>query len=171
MPGLLARKPLVALRFSGRGSSNAAAQRHTLRGAGMRYNGHPWAMYTALVARSPMTLLNSIFLLAYLLCAAVQVNDADAAHWIALYLAAALMCAAQYRRKLARWVPLALLLTSLAWIATLLPGLAGTVSWSEVFASLGMRTRAIEEAREIGGLALVALWSGVLLARHSPTPP
>ena len=110
-----------------------------------------------------INVLNTLFLLAYLLSAAVQYNDPDASPWIAIYLAAAVMCVAQYRRKLPRWLPLPLLFTSLVWIGALVPGIAGQVSFTEILESISMQTRAVEEAREIGGLAFIALWAAVLL--------
>jgi hypothetical protein len=39
------------------------------------------------------------------------------------------------------------------------------VSWAEIVESISMKTEAVEEAREVGGLALVLLWS-VVLAVH-----
>ena len=44
--------------------------------------------------------------------------------------------------------------------------MVGQVSLEEVFASISMQTKAVEEAREVGGLFLVALWSGVLSFRR-----
>ena len=105
--------------------------------------------------------LNLLFLLSYTLSALVQFNDPDSGVWIAIYLAAALMCLLQASQRLPSSVPVLLLLISLAWIATLLPSL-GNTSLAEIFESISMKTRAVEEAREIGGLALVSLWSGWL---------
>jgi glucan phosphoethanolaminetransferase (alkaline phosphatase superfamily) len=110
---------------------------------------------------------NSLFLVAYPLSAAVQYNDPDPWSWVALYLAAALMCIAWFRKRLRRWYAPVLLLISLVWIGTLLPAVAGKVTLPELFESLSMRTRSIEEAREIGGLLLVAIWSAVLMHRKS----
>lgn len=109
-----------------------------------------------------MTLCNAIFLIIYLLSAAVQYNDPDARLWIAMYLAAAAMCAMQFRKNPPRWLPRALLLFSMVWIGALLPSIIGQVSLTEIFASIRMQTQAVEEAREIGGLVLVGLWAGVL---------
>ena len=109
-----------------------------------------------------MKLLNGLFFCAYILSALVQYNDPDSLPWVVVYLAAACMCVAQYRRNLPRWLPLILLFTSLVWIATLVPSLYGNVSWSDIFESVSMKTKAVEEAREIGGLAFVALWAAVL---------
>ncbi|MAT95130.1 MAG: hypothetical protein CME59_21375 [Halioglobus sp.] len=111
-----------------------------------------------------MLLFNALFLLAFLLSAAVQYNDPDALAWIVIYLAAGAMCLAWFARRCPRWLPMLLLLACLLWIGTLLPGL-GSASVDEIFASISMQTRAVEEAREIGGLALVALWATVLTLR------
>ena len=111
-------------------------------------------------------ILNTIFLIIYLLCAAVQYNDPDAALWILIYLFAAGMCIARMRKKRQRWLPPVLLVVSLLWIGSLLPHIVGQTSLAEVFASISMQTKAVEEAREIGGLFLVALWAGVLSFRR-----
>ena len=116
-----------------------------------------------------MTICNAIFLLIYLLCAAVQYNDPDGMVWAAMYLAAAAMCTLQFRRNPPRWLAPVLVAISVAWIAALLPNIIGQVSIQEIFASISMRTRAVEEAREIGGLSLVILWAAVLWHRQRAT--
>lgn len=113
-----------------------------------------------------MTLCNALFLLVYLLSAAVQYNDPDALRWAAMYLAAAAMCALQFRRNPPRWPAFGLLAISVIWMGLLLPSIVGQVSFEEIFASISMQTRAVEEAREIGGLLLVALWAAVLSYRQ-----
>lgn len=114
----------------------------------------------------PMTICNVIFLIIYLLSAAVQYNDPDALLWIAIYLAGALMCAVQFRSSPPRWIPRVMLAITVVWIGTLLPSIVGQVSLQEIFASISMRTKAVEEAREIGGLCLVSLWAAVLCYRQ-----
>lgn len=116
-----------------------------------------------------VTALNAIFLVAYLLSAAVQYNDPDALPWIAIYLLAAGMCILQLRNTHQRLLPRLLLGVSLLWVAVLLPEVVGRASLSEIFASIRMQTRAVEEAREIGGLLLIALWAGVLGFRRPAT--
>lgn len=113
-----------------------------------------------------MTICNAIFLLVYLLSAAVQYNDPDGVVWATMYMAAAAMCALQFRRNRTRWLAPVLVATSVVWIGMLLPDIIGQVSLEEIFASISMRTRAVEEAREIGGLALVLLWAAVLCYRQ-----
>jgi len=114
-------------------------------------------------------LCNGFFLLVFALSAAVQYNDPDALRWIAVYTAAAALCLAQFLAVLPRWIPAALLAACLVWIALLLPKVVGQVSFSEVFESITMRTRAVEEAREIGGLLLVVVWTAVLAYRGRPS--
>jgi len=112
-----------------------------------------------------MKVLNSLFLAAFVLSALVQYNDPDAIAWALIYTAAAVLCLFQYRKTPPRWLAAALLGASLVWIVALLPDVVGHVPWRDIVGSISMRTRAVEEAREIGGLALVALWSAVLLWR------
>ncbi len=129
-------------------------------------------MFTALTEchmTMVITICNASFLLVYLLSAAVQYNDPDALVWAAIYLAAAAMCALQFRRNPPRWLAPALVAISVVWIGMLLPRIVGQVSLEEIFASISMRTRAVEEAREIGGLSLVILWAAVLWHRQRAT--
>ena len=109
---------------------------------------------------------NFLFLLAFALSVLVQYNDPDPWAWIAIYLAAAGMCIAWYRHRLPRWYAPLLLVISLVWIGILLPSVVGKVSLPELIDSVSMKTRSVEEAREIGGLLLVAIWSGVLMHRR-----
>ena len=106
---------------------------------------------------------NSLFLLAYLASALVQYNDPDPWSWIGIYLAATGMCIVQFRKRLPKWYPTALLIISLVWIGTLLPSVIGKVSPADIVESISMKTQSIEEAREIGGLTLIAIWSAVLI--------
>ena len=106
--------------------------------------------------------LNAVFLIIYLLCAVVQYNDPDTLPWALIYLAAATMCLLEVGNKPAKWLPPTLLGISLVWIGFLLPSIVGQVSLEEIFASITMKTKAVEEAREIGGLLLVVFWAGVL---------
>ena len=112
------------------------------------------------------TTFNTLFLVAYLLSAAVQYNDSDALAWIAIYLSAAAMCITWYLKRLPKRFPAILLTIALVWIGSLLPGILGQVTPAEVIESISMKTRSVEEAREIGGLALVAIWAAVLAYRR-----
>jgi len=107
--------------------------------------------------------LNALFLVAYLLSAAVQFNDPDPIAWVVIYSAAAGLCVARFVRRQRQWLAALLCCASLIWIGTLLPAVLGQVSPADVVESISMQTRAVEEAREIGGLMMIALWSGLLL--------
>jgi Transmembrane family 220, helix len=72
------------------------------------------------------------------------------------------MCLLNLAHRPPRWLPLSLLLITLAWAAYLLPDVVGHVPLGEIADSLSMKTRSVEEAREIGGLLLVALWSAIV---------
>lgn len=111
------------------------------------------------------TLLNAIFLIIFLLCAAVQYNDPDTIVWISLYLAAAGMCIAEFRPEPPRWPPRILALISVAWIGTLLPSIVEQASLEDIFTSITMTTNAVEQAREVGGLLLVGVWASALSYR------
>jgi len=116
-----------------------------------------------------ITVINTVFLVFFLLSAAVQYNDPDPVRWMLVYLSAAAMCVLQYRGTGKRLLPRLLFLVSLLWMGSLLPSIIGHTTLAEVFASLTMQTREVEEARECGGLLLVALWAGFLsIRRHSP---
>jgi hypothetical protein len=103
-----------------------------------------------------------VMLLAFILSTAVQFNDPDSLLWIAIYSASALCCLAYLLGKNIATAAGALALLALLWALSLLPAVVGHASLSEVFASISMQTRAVEEAREIGGLLLVAGWMGLL---------
>ncbi|NND67359.1 MAG: hypothetical protein HKN19_07220 [Halioglobus sp.] len=108
-----------------------------------------------------LRIFNTLFLLAFLASAVVQYNDPDALPWVIIYLVASVLCVLAYGNNPVRLVAALLLGVSLVWIGILLPEL-GDVSLAEIVESVSMQTRAVEEAREIGGLALVAVWSAVL---------
>ena len=116
------------------------------------------------------TALNTTFLIIYLLSAAVQYNDPDPVRWTVVYLAAAVMCIQQFRGQRQRLLPVVLLVVSLLWMGSLLPSFVGQTTPAEIFASITMQTQAVEEAREFGGLLLVALWAGVLSLHKGEVP-
>lgn len=111
--------------------------------------------------------LNALFLLIFVLCALVQYNDVDALTWIIVYLSAAAMCALGFREKPIRWLPPVLFLISLGGMVILAAEFVGQVSMAEVTASLSMQSKAVEEAREVGGLAIVCFWAACLFFRQN----
>ena len=108
-------------------------------------------------------LFNSFCLMAFLLSALLQYNDPDPYMWVTVYLAAATLCLDQLYRKRLGVLVWGLAFVCVAWIGCLLPHIFGPVSIAEILDSISMKTRAIEEAREIGGLSLVLLWALITL--------
>jgi hypothetical protein len=128
-------------------------------------------------ARTPMgrlwTVTNAIMLLLFVFAAVVQVNDPDPLVWIGIYTAAAVVCGLELRRRTPAWAPLALSLLALAWAGSLYVG-ARDVPVASLFAEWEMRDLRIEEAREMYGLAIVAVWMLLIAAarwaRRRPAP-
>jgi len=98
----------------------------------------------------------------FLFAGAVQYNDPDPLRWMAIYGLAALACLLSLAGRLPRLVPVAVGLGALAWAGILAPGVVGRVSVTELFQSYAMMSETVEEAREMGGLLIVAVWMGLL---------
>ena len=111
-----------------------------------------------------LKILNLIFLAAFALSVLVQFNDPDPVAWIIIYCAAALLCVLQHLDKVPALFPATLIVIAITWIVLLLPSIINGVPWADIFDSLNMKSKSVEEAREIGGLALIVFWSAVTLA-------
>ncbi len=112
-----------------------------------------------------MRAADAVMGLLFLLAVAVQYNDPDPLEWMAIYGAAALACLLAVRGRLSRWLPAVIGVIALGWAATLAPRVVGQVGPGDLFREVGMATLAIEEAREMLGLLIVAGWMLVLLSR------
>ena len=107
------------------------------------------------------TLANGIMLLMFLFSAAVQVNDPDPLAWMAIYVAAAVVCGLEIRRAAPAWAPAVVALIALAWAGALYHR-ANEVPIGSLFAEWEMRDLRIEEAREMYGLTIVGIWMIVI---------
>ena len=107
------------------------------------------------------TLANGIMLLMFLFSAAVQFNDPDPLTWIAIYCAAATVCALEIRRRLPGWTPVAIAVIAIVWAGSI-HYRARDVPISSLFAAWEMQDLRIEEAREMYGLAIVGVWMIVI---------
>jgi hypothetical protein len=107
-------------------------------------------------------LANGAMALLFTFAAAVQYNDPDPLRWMAIYLAAAAACVLAILHRLPRWVPIAVGLAALVWVATLVPHVLGRVGWSEMFDAWEMKDARVEEGRETYGLLIVVVWMTVL---------
>ncbi|MGZ8797447.1 MAG: transmembrane 220 family protein [Thermoanaerobaculia bacterium] len=109
------------------------------------------------------TLTNGIMLLMFLFSVAVQFNDPDPLPWVGIYGVAAAVCGLEIRRRAPAWAPGAIGLIALVWAGTLYYR-AREVSISALFAEWEMRDLRVEEAREMYGLIIVAIWMITIVA-------
>jgi hypothetical protein len=109
--------------------------------------------------------LNALFFVAFCLSVAVQYNDPDPWSWSLLYGVAAGSCLAWQQGKLPWQISALIASVALLWTLWLLPQFVGKVEVADIFASLSMKTKDVEEAREAGGALLVFLWMTVLSVR------
>ena len=120
--------------------------------------------------------LNVLFSAMFLFSVAVQFNDPDPVRWMAMYGFATLACILELARN-RRWsLPAGIGLIAVSWAASTGQNVHG-VRISELFAEFEMKNEMVEQAREVGGLLIVALWMFVLAAsalrrnsRKTPVP-
>ena len=113
----------------------------------------------------PIRILNYLMLIVFLYMVVVQYNDPDTLLWIAIYGIAAIICFLASRDRLHWGLSAFVAIAALGWALTLAPHVIGKVSFSELFGNLYMKTLAIEQAREMGGLLIVAVWMTVLAVK------
>lgn len=102
--------------------------------------------------------------LLFLLALVAQYNDPDPLRWMAIYGAAAAAGLLLLGGRLPRWLPVVVGLVALVWATALAPGVVGRVAPGDLFREVTMASAAIEEAREMVGLLIVAGWMLVLFA-------
>ncbi len=61
------------------------------------------------------------------------------------------------------YLPAAVGVLAFGWAASLAPGVIGKTTFGEMFQEFHMINTVVEEAREMGGLLIVAAWMGVLV--------
>ena len=115
---------------------------------------------------------NLVMLVLFAGSALLQLNDPDPAAWVAVYAAAAVLCAVELRGSLRPLYPGLLSLTALTWAATIAPRVLGKVPFAAMFAEFEMRDLGVEESREMYGLVIVAVWMAAvaLAAWRRKTP-
>ena len=114
---------------------------------------------------------NWVMTAAFLFSVAVQYNDPDPMRWMLIYGLAALACVLKLLGRLRWYLPAAVGATAFGWAASLAPGVIGKTTIGEMFQSFHMINPVVEEAREMGGLFIVAAWMGVLVfvSKHDRT--
>ena len=99
----------------------------------------------------------------FVLSILVQYNDPDALHWSLIYGAAALNCLFAARCRLHWSMPALVIVVALVAAGTLAPDVIGKASFSDIFASMEMKSIEVEQAREFGGLFIIVIWMTMLL--------
>jgi Transmembrane family 220, helix len=114
---------------------------------------------------------NWVMIAAFLFSVAVQYNDPDPFRWMLIYGMAALACVLKLLGRLAWYLPAAVGVAAFGWAASLAPGVIGKTTFGEMFQEFHMINTVVEEAREMGGLLIVAAWMGVLVvvSKHGGT--
>lgn len=107
---------------------------------------------------------NWVMTAAFLFSVAVQYNDPDPIRWMLIYGLAALACILKWRRRLRWYLPAAVGATAFGWAAMIAPEVIGKTTFGEMFQSFHMINPEVEEAREMGGLLIIAAWMAVLVA-------
>lgn len=106
---------------------------------------------------------NWVMTAAFLFSVAVQYNDPDPIRWILIYGLAALACILNLRSVLRWYLPAAVGATAFGWAVSFAPGVIGKTTFGEMFQEFHMINTVVEEAREMGGLLIVAAWMAVLV--------
>ena len=113
-----------------------------------------------------MKIFNIIFIVLFVLFAALQYNDPDPYIWIPIYLYAAFLCYKAIQRQYPRGLYIIGLVVYGAYAIYLLFDKTGVIDWAEVHhaenivQTMKAEKPWIEETREFGGLLIVI---GVLL--------
>ena len=106
---------------------------------------------------------NWVMTAAFLFSVAVQYNDPDPIRWMLIYGLAALACILKLRHRLRWYFPAAVGATAFGWAASIAPRVIGKTTFGDMFQSFHMINSVVEEAREMGGLLIVAAWMLVLV--------
>lgn len=119
------------------------------------------------MGRPIIYVLNGLFLVFFALAAAVQYNDPDPLLWMSIYGAGALCCALYMAGRLSTVLSGLISGVCLLGVLYLLLRLQGSFVDETGQEMMGL----VEETREMFGLLLIALWTGVLTWRvHRASP-
>ena len=107
----------------------------------------------------PLRVVSAVMALLCLVCVVLQYNDPDPLGWMAIYGAAAIVCAAHaWRGSIPRALPLSVGAIAVIWGVFLAAGIRGRFEWHQLAESMHAGTPQIEQSRESLGLFLVAAW-------------
>ena len=114
-----------------------------------------------------LTGLNYSMLAVFLSSVLVQYNDPDNLRWSVIYGAAALNCLFAARGQLHWSMPALVIVVALVAAGMLTTNVIGKASFSDIFSSMEMKSIEVEQAREFGGLVIIAIWMTTLLFTDS----
>ena len=104
-----------------------------------------------------------LFAVLFLVGAALQYNDPDPVGWVAVYLAAAIVCVLRLGGSGHAWLAAtAEAVICLVWALFLLPSVVGQVSLGDLFQEMEPEGGPIEVGRELGGLLIIGAWMTVV---------
>ena len=107
--------------------------------------------------------LNYVWMGAFVVFALLQFNDPDAVLWMLAYGLAAATCLLAALGRCPWVLPMLVGLGTAVW-GLMVASQAEGVSWSDMTSTFSMKTLEVEQAREAGGLLIVALWMAVVTA-------
>ena len=110
--------------------------------------------------RRGMRIASGLMAALFVWAAVLQLNDPDPLRWILAYLVAALISAAVAFGRASVLASAVAAIVFASWFLALAPTLLGAES--DAFTSFRMKESQHEQPREAIGLALCALWCGVL---------
>ena len=112
--------------------------------------------------RRAISALDVLMAAVFAVCVALQYNDPDPYVWMPMYGAACLACILFAFSRLRPWMSAAVGLFAFVWASTIAPRVIGKVRFADMFESMQAHG-GVEEAREMGGLLIVAAWMLVLV--------
>ncbi len=110
----------------------------------------------------PFAVVNIVVSVLFLVSAVLQWNDPDPWAWVVLYAFSGIGCLLAGRRPAAWSLPAAACGAALIWAAVLAPGALPSLELRHLAESMQAETPAIEMSRELLGLLIVALWTGIV---------
>ena len=108
--------------------------------------------------------LNLLMALNFLFSVVVQYNDPDPKRWMTIYGSAFLvtLVALLWPTRLRWFYPALVFAVAVVWSLSIAPREIGRFTIPDLFRSWEMKSHVVEEAREMIGLAIVAVWMLVL---------
>jgi len=103
-------------------------------------------------------ILHALMAALFIFAAALQYNDTDIARWMAIYLAAALVCILDLSNRPRPALAALVGVIALAWSITYVINGAWKIPLPALFSEWEMKDQSIVAGREMNGLFIVVLW-------------